>query len=261
MLRQFVRSILLEGMLEAPPAMVDTVFNWVMDEIASYRQDLKDGKRFSLDVSTEIPIDLTGWKYDISVDDYANSMSKTDEIVAFVEEEGRKRNLPRAKIQSMLDVLIRGSNPENYKSIKVRLVLKSSVTAASWHPATSTLSIFMRAGQKPEELRSDIEHELRHLSQTILSNVRLGKDIGAGMPSKKIKTLDGMGSGQDTARHHQYDIEFYPMLGTTIDKAKRDGVTPDDAREWMASNKFFKELKRTAPGKYRKAAKEFLRSL
>ena len=142
-----------------------------------------------------------------------------------------------------------------------------------------------------ESLGETIDHEMRHLAQSVLSWVRGKEDQHAGLPSKNLHLdkaeedkLPRDPHSPSYPAHALRDVEFYTRLGDEVKKFLRTlkdfppytrrwalrvwvdlppGKSPIDPSEdkfglrRIAPSDFFKMLKQHQPQKWRKAVKEF----
>lgn len=265
LIREYIRTVLNEGVFEAPSAMVDAVYNWATSEMQKYREHVRSGESFQhLDAKTKIPIDLTGWKYGDVLEDYMEKAAVShDEMMDHVRMH-RERNRKKGNedgvraAEEMLDLFEKQREDiiNKRRAITVTLQLGSGHQAATWQAAADTMAIFFRAGQTDKELRNTIEHELRHFGQNLLADAK--GTSHAGYPSKKIMSRMGHAGGTDVGEHDIADVEFYPVLADEIRRAQEEDA---DVRSFIADSSFFQILKQRAPGKFRKAVAELTKAI
>jgi hypothetical protein len=264
--RVAAKWLMKAGLLEAPPAMVRAVTEWVLAVRAATQMEhrvkdeaylgpfLRPGVK-SLPagrktVTKKFPMDLTGWSY------------------------------ARAPMIKSLKKL-----PSAWASVSVTLAWAASSEDRSeggWDPKTRTLTIKFRFQKdlKMSKLEDTVRHELQHMTQTFMGSL-LGGTEGTkprpGMPSRHVMTPEHnqaeMKYDDSKSFVENYlldDAEFYAQLTDMVHETQRHLKSVkslqdrrDYLRQVMDGDKAFVQMqvwKKYAPGKWRKALKEFSRA-
>jgi hypothetical protein len=207
------------------------------------------------------PVDLTGWKYEAK-------------FAPIIKEFG-------------------------FDKIKVVLATKDSREGASWHASSGTLTlnvlhtstgaVSLLDKEFQDNLKMFIRHELQHMAQYLIS---LAGFPQGGLPSRKIQEphIDWLfGGSLPKNMDHYYgdDVEYMTQLADAVDYFERkkkgghitdvksairyftgsglgSGLGSDNDRlinEKIKPSPFFASLKKTSPGKYRSAIKEFTKAV
>ena len=251
------------GMLEAPPAMVKDITEWVQAVVAALQMTFKNRDEDQLKpylrpgvpalslgarpTVRKFPLDLAGWRYG---------------------------NSPLIKSLKKL--------PPEWKTITVAVALASSSlekSLANWDPKTHNLTIKVRVKQDIPRLEDDIRHELQHVTQSFMDSLA-GLDNSVtprpGMPSRQIMTPQHSQALQLYDERKTYaenyvldDMEFYPQLNDMIREAQKHLKTVDAERDQKSyllkvlDGAVFPQMeiwKRLAKGKWKKAVTEFYRT-
>ncbi len=254
LLKEYVR-ILVEGLFEAPPVMVNEIFDWAVNELKNHRNLIRQGKITSkLKAEKKFSINLSGWKYGDILDDYVEKSSgDSSSLIKYMKDlikqrraEGNEISIEQEK--EMIDSLAKGlSIKKDYITVIFELAPSGHEYGGAWQKGGSILYIYFQPTDTLEDLKRTIEHELTHMSQDILSTV---KGSTAGIPFRK-KSLN-------QTEHDLEDIEFYTVLKDEIKKAKLKNLSP---KEVIQNSSFFKLLKRKDIAKYKKAIKELYKNL
>jgi hypothetical protein len=209
------------------------------------------------------PVDLTGWKYEAK-------------FAPIMKEIG-------------------------FDKIKVVLATKDPRKFASWHPYSHTLTLNVLhtslniAASLHKEFQDDlkmfIRHELQHMAQSLMAESGF---LQGGLPSRKIQEphmewLSRREPEKNIDHYHGTDSEYMTQLADAVDYFERKkrgghitdvksairyftgsglgsglGLGSDNDRlinEKIKPSPFFASLKKTSPGKYRSAIKEFTKAV
>ena len=253
------------GLLEAPPAMVRDITEWVQavvakgqlanrgNDLAYLESYLRPGTPAmplgKKPLIRSFPLNLAGWRYAQS-----------------------------ALVKSLKRL------PSEWKAIRVALAWAASSMDSKmggWDPRARVLTIKVRFKQDLDKLEPLIRHELEHVAQSFLGSLR-GDSVGStsprpGMPSRKDMTPGhsqvGLIYDNNLSYSENYlldDAEFYPQLSDMIQQTQQhlNAVSADvryqqDYLRKVLSGAEFGPMqvwKKLAPGKWRKAVKEFSRA-
>jgi len=226
--------------------MVNDITEWVLAANADWRAAF--GPNMNKSAIRTFPMDLIGWRYAES---------------------------PLIKSLKKL--------PPEWKAIKVivRVAKAQDRGTGTWDPKTHNLTIILRFKYKHDvdRLSDDVRHELQHVTQSFMADLAKLSDSVAprpGMPSQHIMTPQHSQALQlyDSRRTYEEnylldDVEFYPQLNDIINQARKHlkGVEEDqDQRDYLmkliagTASIQMAVWKKLAPGKWKKAVKEFYRA-
>lgn len=149
LLKEYIKSIIQEGIFEPPPAMVQKIGDWAVEEINNYRKLSRQGLVRGLKKEQDFKIDLTGWKYGDVLQDYLRKVSSdSQDMIEFLKKQFAKRraeglDLSQEKEQEWIDMVLAGSKPDRNDKIKVRLqLIGDSNLGGTWHKGSSTLDLY-----------------------------------------------------------------------------------------------------------------------
>ena len=276
------------GLFQGPPAMLRDIENWMLSVYCGHVLALLDRHGVSWTIGDSIdywkemrkvclqhttkaqiqlrgvrnrfPVDVTGWKY---VQDTETLTQEALGMVGWGVVTGTLDFTGRAsyggqwdRVKKQLDVVPWGVKPRDPEDLMLAI----------------------------NNIRSSLRHELQHMGQDMLKEVKQIHDL-AGLPGKKLRTpgFDSSGiSTNDTKRqdHALRDVEFYPRLTDEINtfvqntlqqhKAGDPPLTPSVwmpiAQAWVLGQVpkqggFFAKLKGSEPLKWKKATAEFIKAV
>jgi hypothetical protein len=256
------------GMLQAPPRMVQVITDWVSEHLPGGSTPLPKGQT----VSKTFPLDLRGWKYGDRLQEVLEYAIQSKRHMRDTLQKMMESNPAMANdfMRNMLADLERDiASGKVEKDIRVDLVhpARPTSTGADWQPFMRTITIYLRSDFRPRDVVEIVEHEMRHVGQTLLSQAVLAREKNmvkevkdlAGLPSRKVRN-------PGSTEYHLIDAEFYPNLADAIERIREaldrvDPVQRVNVFKMMTGQKtggfrvdpFFLSLKRGSAGKYRKA--------
>jgi hypothetical protein len=275
-----IRTIKIASSIEPPPLMVDIVFDLVDERIENA---IESGEYVDLDVN--VPIDLSGWKYEFIGGKPIKELIETnikrnvDKNIEFLQLQSEESGISfDQKDLSETKEMMLEKRSKKFSNIKVKAKQIDESEAASWHDDSMTLEIYL-----PEDLESidqkylesAIIHELRHFSQAYLSLAIYGEfNRSVGTTSYNTPKFDQNSEEDEYSVHAMDDYEFYPELGGVIlDSAEiiRNYYSSPESKiplndminMIIEDNYFFQALAQhpEAQGKLKKAKSEFYKAM
>lgn len=231
-------------------------------------------------IACRIPLDLQGWKYGdmkaaIVRQEVARIQDLKSQMLTSPVTEGMQ-----AMLKTVLAMFDANFEQVENQSIHLQVIHDTSGVGGDWAPNLNQLTIRIDTRVSEEDVRQIVEHELRHVAQTVFAKAadKLHQDLNQseyGLPSKKIRTPHQQDQTKyDALLHTLDDREFYPMLADHIVKIRKvlQQVRVEDrgavfsmlvgrpvfapVSKTYSPLPFFQRLKDHAPGKYTKAVTE-----
>lgn len=196
--------------------------------------------------TTWLPLDFSGWKY------FSQGLVNT-----------AQRRVSRA---------IKETRGHTDDSLVVSLQPQIAAgTGGGFIPSAFQITVHYRIGEFTrdafEEMVKNLQifyyHELQHAAQYFLKIVRRMEDLG-GLPSKDIRNPDidyvEMALGPDTDEYFLTDIEFYPIIESSVAEMSQllksrvpHELWKDNIREFLMKTPPFSVFREKNQGKWRKA--------
>jgi hypothetical protein len=191
--------------------------------------------------------------------------------------------------------------PEAWSSITVTVVPNKASGEWNRMTRTVVIPFNYPRMRQPGEVRDMVAHELQHLAQTLIEYIQGVSNAGLPprkirtpdytyAPEKvdallKALRSQGITGVNETSLHHLSDFEFFTVLLNAVSTFKRmlkklpAGVALNDAVRFVTDQPvsddladalrkagfarfvFFQDLKKGAPGKYRRAVNELLKAV
>ncbi len=255
------------GLLQAPPRMVEEVFNWAaaciaksylegnfrsessfpesrerLAEIALLHRDA-EAIPYKSTVTKRFDLDLRGWRYDKG--DFfdkliANRMETAKSVLTFMDEKekeiGHRWDVETRKVVKNLreqaENDLKALTPDK---LPVSLQFGSSQTYHSWLPGQNRMELNYRLGFSFDHLKESIRHEMVHMAQSLLSqaadsSIKHHSRKLIGGPKRGKRTPEYQQAGGDLMMHSLDDVEFHPLLVdavAAIQRAIRGKSLPD----------------------------------